>query len=239
MEKACDGADADRLLGSARVLPESVGDVHAARPPSLGPAPLSECPGVDAPSACSGPHIQRHQSQAKSPSPWFRSPLFDRVSHGVYRVHQGNSGQSPSPGPADTSPTPFASLRRHREAAREPLNRGVSPTADVILVGCLKSKRTAAAAAKDLYTSALFTKERAHSERSGLPWYILSAKYGLVGHDEWIEPYERHLPEMAPSFRQAWGGRVIEQLGKRERPLQGKVIEIHAGPPTSGHSGRD
>jgi hypothetical protein len=93
----------------------------------------------------------------------------------------------------------------------------------------VKSKRTFAAAAKDLYTSALFTKERAYAERTGVPWYILSAKYGLVRPDESIEPYEMYLPETAPSYRRAWGARVIEQLGNCEGPLQGKVIEIHAG----------
>jgi len=158
-----------------------------------------------------------------------RTPLFDRVSHGVYRVHQGSSGDTPNQVPIYGSAEPLASYGREQEPSLDRVDHKTRSAADVVLVGCVKSKRTLAAAAKDLYTSALFTKERAYAERTGVPWYILSAKYGLVGPDEWIEPYEMYLPETAPSYRRAWGARVIEQLERCEGPLQGKVIEIHAG----------
>lgn len=38
-----------------------------------------------------------------------------------------------------------------------------------------------------------------------------------------------YLPETAPSYRRAWGDRVVEQLRNCQGPLHGKVIEIHAG----------
>ena len=62
-------------------------------------------------------------------------------------------------------------------------------------MACVKSKGTRLAAAKDLYISALFRKERAYAECAGVPWFILSAEHGLVEPDEWLAPYERYLAD--------------------------------------------
>jgi hypothetical protein len=103
----------------------------------------------------------------------------------------------------------------------------------------VKDKRSVPAAARDLYISALFRKERAYAERSGLPWFILSAEHGLVSPDEWLAPYERYLPDTPSAFRQAWGMWVTERLDLLAGPLRKKVIEIHAGSayinPLRGH----
>ncbi len=48
--------------------------------------------------------------------------------------------------------------------------------------------------AKDLYVSALFDKERAYAERTGIPWFILSAQHGLVAPDEVLEPTTSACP---------------------------------------------
>jgi len=65
----------------------------------------------------------------------------------------------------------------------------------IVLVACVKSKGTRPAAAKDLYISALFRKERAYAECAGVPSFILSAEHGLVAPDEWLAPYERYLAD--------------------------------------------
>jgi hypothetical protein len=65
----------------------------------------------------------------------------------------------------------------------------------IVLVACVKSKETRPAAAKDLYISALFRKERAYADCAGVPWFILSAEHGLVAPDEWLAPYERYLTD--------------------------------------------
>ena len=101
--------------------------------------------------------------------------------------------------------------------------------ADIILVTCVKSKAARPCAAKDLYTSALFRKERAYAERAGVPWFILSAEHGLVAPDEWLAPYERYLPDTTPAYRSAWGAWVAARLELAAGPLEGKVIEVHAG----------
>lgn len=100
--------------------------------------------------------------------------------------------------------------------------------ADLILLGCVKSKQDQPAPAKDLYTSALFQKERTYAEASGKPWFILSAKHGLVGPDEVIEPYDVYLKGMPAPYREWWGRTVLDQLTRVVGPLRGLTIEIHA-----------
>ncbi|KRF37396.1 DUF6884 domain-containing protein [Nocardioides sp. Soil805] len=104
---------------------------------------------------------------------------------------------------------------------------GQPPT--LLLVACVKEKLPAPAAARDLYVSPLFKKEREYAERVGLPWFILSAEHGLVVPDEWLSPYERYLPETPPSFRRAWGTWVVERLELLSGSLAGRTIEVHAG----------
>ncbi len=101
--------------------------------------------------------------------------------------------------------------------------------ADIVLVTCVKSKGTRPSAAKDLYTSTLFKKQRAYAERSGVPWFILSAEHGLVGPDEWLAPYERFLADTTASYRAAWGTWVAARLELLAGPLWDKTVEVHAG----------
>lgn len=105
----------------------------------------------------------------------------------------------------------------------------VPPSPDIVLVGCVKTKLAQGAAAKDLYVSDYFTKMRAYAEASGRPWFILSAEHGLVGPEDWLEPYERYLPDTSRDYRLAWGERVAEQLECAVRPLLDLVVDVHAG----------
>jgi hypothetical protein len=102
------------------------------------------------------------------------------------------------------------------------------PDADVVLVGCVRDKRTAPAAAADLYTSPLFAARRRYAETSDAPWFILSAEYGLVGPGEWLSPYDRYLPDTPDWYRTAWGEWCAARLSL-QGTLAGRVIEIHAG----------
>jgi ribosomal protein L29 len=102
-------------------------------------------------------------------------------------------------------------------------------SADIVLITCVKTKRQYPCAAKDLYSSSLFSKQRSYAEKSGLPWFILSAEYGLVAPDEWLSPYERYLPDTPADYRLAWGAWVAARLELLVGPLMGLDIEIHAG----------
>jgi hypothetical protein len=104
----------------------------------------------------------------------------------------------------------------------------LAPAQRLLLVTCVKEKLAAPAAARDLYVSPLFKKERAYAETSGLPWFILSAEHGLVAPDEWLAPYERYLPDTPRSYRAAWGVWVTERLELLAGSLRGRVVEVHA-----------
>lgn len=100
---------------------------------------------------------------------------------------------------------------------------------DIVLITCVKTKRRKPCAAKDLYISPLFVKQRSYAEETGVPWFILSAEHGLVVPDEWLSPYERYLPDTPSNFRSAWGAWVAARLQLLAGPLSGRVIEAHAG----------
>ena len=69
------------------------------------------------------------------------------------------------------------------------------------------------ASAMDLYTSSWFRKARACVEKTGCPWRILSAQYGLVHPQERIRPYEKTLTKARIDERRVWADRVLAQLG--------------------------
>ena len=80
------------------------------------------------------------------------------------------------------------------------------------LVSCVSKKRAVPAPAQDLYVSPLFLKTRTYVESRGQPWYILSAKYGLVRPEQLIEPYDLTLKQMPVAERRRWAERVMSQL---------------------------
>ena len=99
----------------------------------------------------------------------------------------------------------------------------------VNLVACVGQKLDRAAPARELYTSDWFRKARAYVERQereeGIPWFILSAKYGLLHPDAVIPPYEVTLNAMPAAARRQWAARTFRQM--RSAGIQrGKVGEV-------------
>lgn len=103
----------------------------------------------------------------------------------------------------------------------------------VALVSCAAQKESRPAEARTLYTSGLFTSARDHVEGRGLPWYVLSAKHGLVAPDQIIAPYdERLIAGKSPAkvrARRPWARQVVQQLYDELGDLQGIVFELHSG----------
>lgn len=97
------------------------------------------------------------------------------------------------------------------------------------LVGCVKSKRSYAAPAKDLYTSPLFVGRRRCVEQTCDRWYILSALHGLVRPDDELAPYDRTLTEASTPQRRRWSENVIRQLEEEFVSLKGLAFDLHAG----------
>src|SRR4051794_35422349 len=97
-----------------------------------------------------------------------------------------------------------------------------------LLLGCVKTKLERGAPAKDLYCSALWRGRRRHAESLGRPWVVLSAPHGLVGPEQYLEPYDLALSQLSAAARTAWGARVVDQLAARLR-LEKEAFEVHAG----------
>lgn len=112
-----------------------------------------------------------------------------------------------------------------------PVSRATKPvkSPDVVLVGCVKTKRSEPAPARDLYTSPLFVRRRAYADARGVPWFILSAEHGLLEQDQIVAPYDLALKNASTSYRREWGRRVVEALQEQCGDLGGRTIEVHAG----------
>ena len=80
------------------------------------------------------------------------------------------------------------------------------------IVACCATKRTSPCEAKDLYLSPLFRMSRQWIERQGVPWFILSAKYGLLEPSRIVEPYDLTLSQLTSTQRNAWSRFANRQL---------------------------
>lgn len=90
---------------------------------------------------------------------------------------------------------------------------------EAIIVPCTREKvwdsqpELAAVAAKDAYTRAEFVKWRKYAEQSGVPWFILSTKYGLLEPNREIERYN------VPLSAAAADATFLNRLGEQARQL--------------------
>lgn len=97
----------------------------------------------------------------------------------------------------------------------------------IYLVSCVAMKQAGTVAAKDLYISPWFRLARRYVESSGDPWFILSAKYGLLEPDRPISPYDETLNRMKAADRLAWAQHVVSQMD--ERLPEANEVAILAG----------
>jgi cytoplasmic iron level regulating protein YaaA (DUF328/UPF0246 family) len=82
----------------------------------------------------------------------------------------------------------------------------------VFFVSCVAGKKDTASPAGELYTSTLFRLARAYIQKTGAPWFILSAEHGLLSPNDVIEPYDKTLNSMGVAERRAWAEHVIRQM---------------------------
>ncbi|MFV2194745.1 DUF6884 domain-containing protein [Nocardiopsis sp. LOL_012] len=118
---------------------------------------------------------------------------------------------------------------RRTTAEAVPRRRPGGAAADVVLVGCVKTKLDRSAPARDLYTSPLFRKQRSYAEVTGAPWFVLSTEHGLALPTTVLRPYDRRLSTKPREYRRKRGERVVDQLKAGFGPLAAKVVEVHAG----------
>jgi len=83
----------------------------------------------------------------------------------------------------------------------------------VVLISCASAKLDRAAPAALLYVSPLFKLMLRYAQQlDPRAIFVLSAKHGLVGLDETIEPYDVTLNTMTLQERKAWADGVLAQL---------------------------
>lgn len=90
----------------------------------------------------------------------------------------------------------------------------------VALVACAAKKQPQPAPARELYVSPWFRFARAYVEAQGWPWFILSARHGLLNPSQVIEPYNLTLSRLSPKLRLLWAldvGCRIQKLPWPER----------------------
>jgi hypothetical protein len=143
-----------------------------------------------------------------------RAPLLRRVDHGLY-VRAAQPQEPAAQTRAGANPERTTTPDRHAP--------------DLVLIGCVRTKRANACAAAELFTSPLFEGRRRYAVGRGLPWYILSAKFGLLAPDDVIGPYDVYLADQSPAYRKAWGEFVAVQLERKHPDLHGRTVGVHAG----------
>jgi hypothetical protein len=87
----------------------------------------------------------------------------------------------------------------------------------IALIGCSKTKAKPSllsqyVEARNLYTGDLFTKRVKHVEARDLPWYILSAKSGLLKPSTDVRVYDQTMNDLSPLEIAEWHLGVANQL---------------------------
>lgn len=82
------------------------------------------------------------------------------------------------------------------------------------VIACSNTKAKARCPAREMYQGALFKKSVAYIERLRIPWFIISAKYGLMKPDQIILPYELKIQDMSEAEKDHLGRKVNEELKK-------------------------
>ena len=98
-----------------------------------------------------------------------------------------------------------------------PSESAALPSADLCLVSCVGKKLPHSAQANALYTSDWFRKTRSFVDAKGWPWFILSAKYGIVAPEQVIEPYEKTLNTMRVASGATGPTGALMRLGRTWR----------------------
>ena len=145
-------------------------------------------------------HIQLATENAAHPDDSGRAPLLHRVGRGTYVRYREPSGRRPT----------------------------VAAASRVVLIGSSGATEAGPVRVADLFRSPGFVRARDHAVSSGMPWFVLSAKHGLLEPDDVVAPYYLELGDSSTVYRSAWGEWVAAQLGERVQ-LAGATVEVHGG----------
>jgi hypothetical protein len=100
---------------------------------------------------------------------------------------------------------------------------GMTRPAIVYLVSCSKTKARHRTKAELLYISARFRYSRLVAIKSQSPWYILSAKFGLLQPTTTVAPYDLSLSNFSVQRRKDWARQVFASL-RANSPRAKKIV---------------
>jgi hypothetical protein len=150
-------------------------------------------------------HIQFATANAGKPghhNPFAgREPLLHRVGRGQYLRYRPSS---------------------------DSVSGAAVPAGRVVLIGSSGSTATTPLPAAQLFESAGFLRAREFAAGSGHPWFVVTAKHGLLDPDDVVAPFDVQLGDQSIGYRNAWGEWVAAQLGDRLL-LEGVTVEVHGG----------
>lgn len=85
----------------------------------------------------------------------------------------------------------------------------------IVLISCVSRKAPSRAKCRDLYLSDLFRKSLRYAHSlSPDKVFVLSAKYGLVGLEQEIDPYDETLNDMSIALVRVWAAGVRDQIAQ-------------------------
>jgi hypothetical protein len=183
------------------------------------------------------------EGAATLPEPFSRAALINWVS--ARRPEVGVSSiaahiQFATANAAHTGSNPFADRAplltrvgrgqylRYRPVDDEELHEDAARGGRVVLIGSSGATADEPRPAGELFRSDGFTRAREHAEQSRLPWFVLSARHGLLDPAEVISPHGVQIDDQPAGYRTAWGEWVVAQLADRVQ-LGGVVVEVHGG----------
>jgi hypothetical protein len=111
-----------------------------------------------------------------------------------------------------------------RFKARTLLAARRKPAPRIALLGCGSVKANCHCVAFEMYRSQLFRFQLRYALITCDRYYILSAKHGLLRHNDIIEPYEHRLPS-GPG-RTAWGKLVASQLDSAVPEFDAEIVVL-------------
>lgn len=82
----------------------------------------------------------------------------------------------------------------------------------ISLIGCVKLKLTKSTFAEKIYVSTLFKYSLEYAKQRSDRIFILSAKYGLLGLDTIIEPYNETLNGKSDKEIKEWSKKVFKSI---------------------------
>ncbi len=86
----------------------------------------------------------------------------------------------------------------------------------IVLLTCVKAKKSYPCAAKDMYQGELFFSLMAYAKNQNpAKIFILSGKYGLLELDQKINPYDVNLNEVSDTALQQWSAKVVQELDQK------------------------